>query len=404
MRFSSPRAAFVLAAGGLAGIFALVPLACSDDPSRAPADASAEASDSGGDAAVDDAAAPVVPRGARVLGLAVDVTDLEFPANVDVARDAGAQTTTITFAWDEIERPFDAGAPDPDAGDGGDAGEDGGAPTTRLFDPALHVVNLVLGDRRMQATLSIEAFDVGGSRAPADLSSLALDDPSLLARYDALLDYVFDQIRDTELTALLVASGADALVERQPAAGAALAAFVAHASAHAKVLRPGVKVGFAAGTRASATTSLLPAWKSADFVAYDYLAIDPASATTKPSDAPAADFAALGAEVAALGKPVLLRQAGYPSSPACGGTEETQAAFVASAFRAWDRGAPPFLAIVFRELDDATPGQGAAIAARYGRSDPAFVAAQTSLGMRGSAGREKPALGALRRESHVRGW
>ena len=54
--------------------------------------------------------------------------------------------------------------------------------------------------------MTIDALDVGGSRAPAELATLAFDDPELVTRYDRVLDYALDQLPDPELSALFLAS------------------------------------------------------------------------------------------------------------------------------------------------------------------------------------------------------
>ena len=160
------RFALILAACAVAAAAASAPLGCGDDPAVAGVDAAletttAEAGDaSGGDAGLRDV--DVVPKGARVLGVSVVIGDLDFLRNVQTARDAGARTTNVTFAWDEIERPYDAGAPDA-SDDGGDAGDAGPARSpTQVFHPLLHVANLVLSDQRFAATVTIDALDVGG--------------------------------------------------------------------------------------------------------------------------------------------------------------------------------------------------------------------------------------------------
>ena len=143
----------------------------------------------------------VVPRGARVLGVCASRSATSTSSrNVQTARDAGAQTTNLTFAWDDVERPYDAGLPTRGRrGRRRDDGDGAAPPTpTQLFNPLLHVANLVLPDERMGATLTLDALDVGGSRAPAELATRALDDAELGARYDRLTDYALDQLPDVE--------------------------------------------------------------------------------------------------------------------------------------------------------------------------------------------------------------
>ena len=338
----------------------------------------------------------VAARGARILGLGIAIGDLDFQRNVQTARDAGAQTTNLSFAWDDVERPYDAGV-----ADATDAGAS--SPPTQLFNPLLHVANLVLPDERMGATVTLDALDVGGSRAPAELATRPLDDADLAARYERLTDYALDQLPDVSVTALFVASSADVPLGDDPAKHAAFASFVIRAVAHVHAIRPKIKVGFVVTSNGavSAKTRLSAAWAASDVIGVTYLPVD-AAAQVRPVTTVSADVDELLAAVPP-DKPIILREVGYPTAPECGGSEAAQAAFVSAAFGAWDRHAARLSVMTFRELADLAPAEAAALANRAGRSDAAFLGFLGSLGLRSGA-RAKPGLGALIREARARGF
>ncbi len=331
--------------GAVCAALAGLPAGCSSDPTSVSDDAAVVSEDAGveaGDGGSGDAA--LVPRGARVLGIAVEIGDLDFQKNVQTARDAGAQTTNLTFAWEDVERPYDAGVPD-----AGDAGDDGGSPATptQLFNPLLHVANLVLPDERMGAIVTLDALDVGGPRAPAELAALALDDAALAARYDRLTDYALDQLPDVNVTALFFASNVDVPLGDDAAKHAAFATFVTHAAAHVHAARPKVKVGFVvtAGGAVAAKEHFAAAWAASDVVGVTYLPID-AAAQVRPVGMVASDLDALAAALPA-GKPIVLREVGYPTAAACGSSDAAQVAFVSATFGAWDRHADRFSVVTF---------------------------------------------------------
>ncbi|MDB4939560.1 MAG: hypothetical protein JWP87_6532 [Labilithrix sp.] len=394
----------LIATAGALAIAASVPLGCGDDAAPAdPGDAAIEAAtpdaNVASDAGVD---AAVVPRGTRVLGVSVVVGDLDFQKNVRIARDGGATTTNVSFAWDDVERPYDAGAVD--AGDdAGDAGDAAARTPTQIFNPLLHVANLVLPDEQVGATLTLDALDVGGSRAPAELATLPLDDAELATRYDRLTDYALDQLPDVKVSALLVASDVDVTLGDDPAKYAAFTTFVTRAAAHVHALRPKLAVGFVVSVDGAVAKKdrLAAAWAAADFVGVTYLPVDGA-ARVRPAPAVASDLDRLVAAVPA-GRPVVVREAGYPTSAACGSDEASQVAFVSAMFGAWDRHADRITAVTFRELVDADPGAAAALAMRAGRTDAPFLAFLQSLGLR-SAGRTKPGFDAWIRDARARGF
>ena len=389
------RVLVVSCVGGVCAALMGLPVGCSDDPTTVSEDAAVEAQavvEAGGS---DGGDAAVVPRGARVLGVAVEIGDVDFQRNVQTARDAGAQTTNLTFAWDEIERPYDAGAPDPDAGDA--------STPTQLFNPLLHVANLVLPDERMGATVTLDALDVGGPRAPAELASLALDDTALAARYDRLTDYALDQLPDTNVTALFFASNVDVALGDDVAKHAAFATFVTRAATHVHASRPKVKVGFVvtASGAIAAKDRFAAAWAASDVIGVTYLPVD-AAAQVRPVGSVAADLDELAGALPA-GKPIVLREVGYPTAPACGGSAAAQAAFLSALFGSWDLHAARFSVVTVRELVDVDAATAAVLAQRYGRSDAAFLGYLGSLGLRDGS-QAKPGLGTLIDEARARGF
>ena len=391
---------FLLALASAASIAAFA-VACGDDAPSSPAPADAIAPDGaaldGGSDAAADADPPIVPKGSRVLGVTLDVTSMQFPRNVQLVRDAGAASSALGFAWDEIERPVDGGADE-----GGT--EDGGASDTQIFQPAIHVVNLVLPAYGSAVVLTIDAMDVGGLRAPPSLRGLALDDPALATRYDKVTDYVLDQMRDTKLTALVIATSADVALGADASKHAAFAQLVTRIAAHAHAAKPGLQVGFDVTSRGLVAQRdlLSAAWAASDVVVVSYLPIDDA-ARVRPTSDVGADLDAV-VTAAPADKPIVIRAAGYPESPLCGSDAAAQGAFVTAMFRAWDRHAARIPVVVFRELDDADEATASIAAARAGRSDAPFLAFLRSLGLRTEAAAPRPALDTLLREARARGF
>ncbi|AKV02114.1 hypothetical protein AKJ09_08777 [Labilithrix luteola] len=353
-----------------------------------PSDEASVAPDGGDGGAEQDTDAAVVPRGARVLGLDVDLSGQTLLEHVQTARDAGATTTTVSYAWDEVEVPFDGGAPD--------------AATTALFQPGLHVANLVLSSEHASALLEIDAVDVSGPRMPADLAGLPLDDPQVAVRYGRVIDYVVSQMPDLQLDVLLVASGVDRAFGDDANRYAQLATFIERAKAYAQSVGAPFRIGFAVGEDGmAARRSLLDAaWNGSDVLGVTVFPADASGHVLPPASV--GDAFDRIAQAAPPDKPVVIR-AGYPSAAACGSDGDAQAAFVRTAFQAWDRNATRIAVFDLVELDDASLSVAKARAERQGRSDEAWVAFFGSLGLRdGTAG--KAALGDFRALAHARGW
>lgn len=382
------RALALAPATAIATAFALV-VACEDHANvRVHSDAADALAETG------DAAAPV-SKGARMLGLQLDIGSVDYAKNVHLAQEAGVSTTSVSFGWDQVEIPVDV--------DAGDAATDA-SPATTLFQPRLHIANLVLEDAHVAAVLAIEAADVGGIRFPSDISGRPFDDVEVMARYARVLDYALDQTRDTNLTALLVASGVDQVLGDDPAKYAAFATFMTNTVAHAHGVRPGVKVGFSvtADGAAARRDLLSPSWAASDVVSVAYVPVD-AEARVRNTEDVIADVDKL---VVALptGKPIVIGRAAYPSSQACGSDETRQAAFVATLFRSWDLHAERISVVALSELDDAPADVALALAKRQGRTDAPFIAMLGSLGLRAEGARKKSSFDTFAAEARVRGF
>ena len=358
----------------------LLPLAalasCDDDNVTSPVDAASPILDSG---AASDAAADgsVAPKGTRVLGAGLDIGDPSFYSDLLELNDAGGHAVDLAFAWDQVETPIDAG---PDA--------EADAASTFIYAPTLHAVNLALPPSKMSLALGAVAIDVGGPRLPTDLRGRSFDDATVLARFDALVDYVLDQMPDTSFDVLLVGDRVDfgGDLDRWKA----FATFVGHARDHAHGKKAGLAVSFSVAPEVLARAAAAPALAAADLTVVRWPAVD----------GPDPDFGALGAAPAA--KSIVLLGVGRPAGDGGADAVAAQAAFVAGAFRSWDQSRISRISFVF--LDDPHTETVAAEAARVARPDPAFSAAYGSLGLRTAEGVARPAFDAFRGAARARGF
>ena len=166
-------------------------------------------------------------------------------------------------------------------------------------------------------------------------------------------------------------------------------------------MRPKLAVGFAVTADGAVKDRLAASWAASDVIAVSYLPID-AAAKVRPVADVGADLNRLVAAVPA-GKRIVVREAGYPTSAACGSDEASQVAFVSAMFSAWDRHADRIVDVTFRELVDSNPPAVGKQAARAGRSDAPFLGFLGSLGLRSPA-RTKPAFDTLIGDARARGF
>ncbi len=170
---------------------------------------------------------------------------------------------------------------------------------------------------------------------PADLATLAFNDPAVKARLRALLDQVLPQL-PAQVQYLALGNEVDAYFATRPAEWAAFVELVTDARAHVKSLRPALAVGvtttFAAATGAQAA-AIAQMNAAMDFIALTYYPIDSRTFAPRAPATVAADVSAMLALDA--NKPIVLQEWGYPSSAALGSGEPQQAEFIARSFAAW---------------------------------------------------------------------
>lgn len=266
------------------------------------------------DSSIDGPAAPP-----RIVGLEVNQpAGYDHALAVGVARKAGVGSVTLTLPWSVLE---------PDEGQ-----LEGSTPAFAL--PFYR-------DQGVEVQMSIPIIDTVAAMLPADLAAgyaagaLALDAPAIETRAKKMLDAVLASA-GTELRYLDISNEVDIYLSGRPpeewdALGRLMTALIAHVHGKHPAIQLGISVTFAGMSEARAAA--ITAGHDVRFVTY-YRAGNFGGDTSD-------DFAAdLDRMLAFAGdRPLVLKELGYATGPALGGTEAGQAAFVDDVFAAWDTNA-----------------------------------------------------------------
>ncbi len=327
-----------------------------------------------------------VPRGDRILELDANPPQQDdYDAVMDHARALGAQSIRLSVYWDEIETAPGVFSPDPNW---------------------LAIANSYYPAQDMQVSLVIAVIDTTEIRLPADLEGKSLDDPAVIARFQALLDYTASQTADLELTSLAIGNEIDGVLGNSADRRESYTLFFAEAADHARSLWPDVPVG--AKVMFEGLTG-----KSAEFAAEINRSADVVMATYYPL---AGDFSVLDPGVVREDFSVLTNQypdreihiteIGYPTSEELGSSPEKQAVFIQEMFSAWDDHADQITLISYSWLSDLSPSSVSELEAYYGLSNRRFGEFLRTLGLRTypGTGQEKPGFSTFREEAAARGW
>jgi hypothetical protein len=333
---------------------------------------------------------PVVPavtpvaRGERTLSIDVnEPSDGNYDAAFRLAREVGAQAVSLSIPWDTFEVAPGVFSPEPDF---------------------LAIANIYYPATGTSLALTLAPIDTNQLRVPQDLAALSFDDPDMIERFNRALEQALARLPETEIRVLAIGNEIDVYLQGDPAQCAAYASFMAAAAAHARSLRPGLRVGTKAtssGLLGESRTCLEAINRHSDVILATYYPLG-SDFSVRPASSPAQDFAAL---VAAAGsKPVYLLEVGYPSSELLGSSEAQQAEFVRQVFRSWDAEVASIPYLSFTWMHDIPGDSLEGYLGYYGLDSAEFAAFLGTLGLRTRNGRDKLAFRALAQEAAARGW
>lgn len=327
-----------------------------------------------------------VPRGDRIL--VVDANEAEgetYGSVVARSQSIGVHRFNLSIQWDELET----------------------SPGT--YQPAVNllgIANTYYPEINAQISLMIGPIDTNNDRRPSDLQGRAFDDPVVIQRFRALLDYVFTQIPNLELNVLSIGNEVDALLGMNQDAWRAYTTFLQEAQAYAQQLRPGLRVGVKVthnGLTGAAANLAQTLNTESDVILTTYYPLKEDFTVEEPSVVEPA-FASISAQYPT--RPIWFMELGYPSSTACNSSEEKQAEFIRESFKAWDNHHKQITYISFSIMTDRSQESVDAYGQYYGVSDVRFLEFLRTLGLRSwpSEGQDKKGWIALKEEAAIRGW
>lgn len=257
----------------------------------------------------------------------------------------------------------------------------------------------------MPIDLTITPIHTNNLEVPADLSSVAFDNPILINRFKTLLDSVKAHVPNVTLSSLVIGSEHDIYMGANAGLWSAYTSFYNAVSVYAKTLWPGLKVAteltFGGITSQSSLAQSLNS--NSDYIGVSYYPLN-SDFTVKPLSTIPSDFASLVSLYPT--KPICFYQYGYPSSSICNSSEALQAQFITQTFSTWDGYASNIKMIDFTWLHDLDTAAVNFYGAYYGITDSVFLAYLQSLGLRtwNGNGTHKAAYTELQCQTKQRGY
>lgn len=334
-----------------------------------------------------EAAASPRDKGSRHLGIHITpAQNQDYPTAFTQARTTGIDCVPFTLQWSALE-------------------------ANGTYDPQglLDDLNGFYGTQPVSLSVCLSPIAANRRDVPADLMQTAFDDSGMIQRFDRLLDTMHAHLPATNIRYLLIGNEVDLYFSLHPEEWSAYATFCAAVRLHARLLWGNqlmvgaeTTLGANMGTDYPAIASLNA---SLDMVCLTYYPLS-STFTMNPVSVVGNDLESLLQKYP--GRPVLMQECGYATSPVCSGSDSAQASFVRDIFTIWDRHADQMIYVAFLWLNDLSNTQAQSETVYYGLDgttvDQAFTAYIGSLGLCDSLGVAKPGFLSLREEAGARGW
>jgi alpha-glucosidase len=341
-----------------------------------------------------------VAKGARTLGIDFNDPPQNAAWRPDLAEELGADAASMSVQWSGIETS---------------AGAYNGPQAA-----ALQAVAPAYASHQFGLNLTISPFQQSYWTLPADLGGIQtgarrLSDPDVIARFNALLDFVHTQLGAVPLAGLQIGHEVDLFlpVRSDVPFWSDFLTFFQAAQAHAKALwgnqlRVGV-TSTSAGLLQEPAASLMQALNGVtDVVSLTYFPRTPAFHVADPTQVKG-DIQRVIARY--YPKPLSFQSVGYPSASRVGSSETRQSQFMQAFFDTWDAYPTLITYASLGRLHDVSASAAAGQAqAPHLAVPPEKLADATayfgSLGLRtfAGAGAAKSGYQTLRSDTLNRGW
>jgi len=282
---------------------------------------------------------------------------------------AGSTSTSLSVYWDDVEQSAGIYAP-----------EINYMAIAEIFYPPFDIA----------ITHSFSVIDTTNKRLPADLSGRAFDDPEVISRFNAMLDWAATQMPSVNLHVISIGNEVDVYLNAHPEEWPAWQTFFTATAAHARTLWPNAVIGCKATnaglSEEPSRSELQMLNQESDAVFVTWYGIDESFNALLPNSIASAFTSLVGL---AEGKPLRILELGYPSATELGGSEQKQADFIVETFKAWDQFAAEIPHIEFFALHDFAPELVDELEDYYGLQDDRFAAYLGTLGLRTWSNRDK---------------
>lgn len=320
-------------------------------------------------------------RGSRLLGMGITEGGVGFDRSFALAQEAGVTVIELPVQWDENEIDVKKYS-------------EGWLPIADQFYPKTGT----------KIALSLNPIDTTTLRVPEDLKNKPFNDPVVIERYKAFVDFSANQLKNSDVVFISIGNEIDGYLGTSDARWQEYAEFFAAVTPHVRQKFPnavvGSKVTYDGVINLHNNVRVLN--KFADVVLVTYYPFQTGTFIVREPSTVHEDFKRITNLYP--NKKIFFAEIGYPSGSLNKSSYTKQADFIKETFVAWDmyRETIPLLNFVW--LHDQSKESVSEMEKYYGLEDKAFGSFLATLGLRTYDGKDKESFVVLKEELKKRGW
>ncbi len=330
----------------------------------------------------------VVPKGERIIG--IDILDLTetntFDQNILLAKELGIQFIGLHLPWNLIEL---------ESGEYVDPGN------------ALELLSYFAEINDLKFSLTIRPIDIVGKTIPLDLEERRFNDPVLIDRFKAMLDFVFSVVNPSVLLNVQIGNEIDGydLSSEPDTFWKDYGVFLNAVTLYIHSVDDNLPVGFTGTLKGLINNpeTFNQLLENVDVLGVTYYPLNNDFSVGEPNRV-YNDFALLTADYP--NATIYLQEVGYQSSSENNSSEAKQAMFYSNLFDAWDQHSDAIKTINIVRLNDLSIEVAIRNAGPYGLSNNEFLEYLRTLGIRtfDNNGSNKEAFDVIKNCMSARGW
>ncbi|MBI2062225.1 MAG: hypothetical protein HYT64_00805 [Candidatus Yanofskybacteria bacterium] len=321
------------------------------------------------------------PRGNRLLGMGITEGGVGFDEAFALAQGAGVKVVELPTPWDDSE------------------------PEARQYvEGWLPIANQFYPKAGIKLAITLNPIDTNNLRLPKDLKNKSFNDPEIIERYEAFVDFAAKQLPDSDVFFVAIGNEIDAYLGSSDKRWQEYTEFFAAVAPYVREKFPNVVIGskITYDGVVNLNDKVRRLNNYADAVLTTYYPFKQGEFIVRDPGTVHEDFK----RIVDLypDKKIYFAEIGYPSGSLNGSSETKQADFIKEAFAAWDSYTDkiPFLNFVW--LHDVSPEAVVNYQKYYDSEDKGFASFFGTLGLRTYDGKDKQAFVTLGEEVKKRGW